>query len=95
MPTPSSAPARRSTMPRPVQSSGISEEGQGSWYGCTCGPSPPAVTLNPCQRVNVNTFPLSDLVVRCDSVVWVSAYASLRRGLRPWITRASRITVFV
>ena len=28
----------------------------------------PAVTLNPCRRVNVNTFPLSDLVVHCRGV---------------------------
>ncbi len=44
------------------------ERGQGSWYGSSCGPSPPAVTLNPCQRVNVNTVPLSDLVARCRGV---------------------------
>ncbi len=63
-----SAPARRSATPRPLRSSGISEEGQGSWHGCSRGPSPPAVTLNPCQGVDVNTFPLSDLVVRCRGV---------------------------
>ncbi len=35
------------------------------WYGSSCGPSPPAVTLKSCRRVSVTTLPLSDLVAHC------------------------------
>ncbi len=41
------------------------EREQGSWYGSSCGPSTPAVTLKSCRRVNVNTIPLSDWVALC------------------------------
>ena len=56
------------------------ERGQGSWYGCSCGPSPPVVTLNPCRRVNVNTFPRRP---------WSPLQAAAGRRPRRWASAAT------
>ncbi len=57
-----SAPARCSTTPRPPRLPAISEErGQGSWHGCSRGPSPTRSDTQPmsaakCQQISAVGF---------------------------------------